>query len=137
MSAHGVDVFNFEFWDGAAPALTQEQVTTHTRPGANGVGQTLAGVWERSFEAVLTADYNSYLSAMVGFNLMRFIVGTGPVQVKYNNINYLGTFGHLYFVDRVTMVSCKVHPRLIGPTYSFIGGARLRVRFRMTPHATA
>lgn len=133
MSAHGIDIFNFEFWRSGPPQLVHEQVVTHTRPGADGIGQTKLGQWGRPFSAELDADFATYGEAMAVYGLLTQIVGTGPVPLKYNQINYMNTFGHLYLVDGVQLIRCKRMNRLIGPGYDFIGGSRLTVSIQLTP----
>jgi hypothetical protein len=134
MSAHRIDVFNFEFWDGSPPVLTYEQGSSFTRPGADGVGQQTLGRWAEPFDATLTAWYASYTLALLAVPRMQAIVRIGPVRLWYNAIDYRTVFGHDYLVDAVEMINCQSVIRLLGPGINLAGGAELLVRFTMTPH---
>ncbi len=133
MSAHGIDVFNIEFWRSGPPQLVHEQVQTHTRPGADGIGQTKLGQWGRPFSSTIEMHFSSFANALLGYGNFTLIVGTGPVQVKYGQVNYLATFGHMYLVDTASLESCSAHPRLKGPGYDYIGGGRVVLTIQMTP----
>jgi hypothetical protein len=134
MSAHRVDVFNFEFWNGSPPTLTYQQGSTFTRAGTNGVGQQRLGRWGDPFDAELTAWYTSYLAAMAALPLMQSMVRTGHVNVIYDGLDYQAALGHRYFVDRVDLVRCQKILRQIGPGINWASGAELVVRFTMTPY---
>ena len=134
VSPHRIDVFNFEFWRGTQPVLPFQNVTTHVKPGTDGVGQIRSGFWGASFTSELEAHYPNYAGAMLGFFLIGQVIGTGPVNIRYNDREFLGDFGVRYFVDDVKLKVCEGVPRLIGRDYDYIGGGRLVVDVKLTPH---
>lgn len=135
MSAHRVDVFNFEFWHGPPPGLAYEHGSSFNRPGADGVGQQRLGKWGDQFEVELVSWWNSYQSALQAIPLMQSIVRTGWVLVTYNSVNYFYEFAHGYFVDVVEPLHCQKVLRLVGPGINLINGAELITRFTMTPYS--
>jgi hypothetical protein len=133
MSAYGIDVFNFEFWEGPPPAIpTQKVVSTH-RPGVSGVSHHLLGTWGDTFSVTLTSHWANFLLAMNGFGLMTSLIGTGGKYVKFNNINWSNMYGVLYNVEAVDIVDMRAAMCLIGPGYIFPNGASLLTRFVLTP----
>ena len=133
MSAHAIDVFNIEFWRGEPPALVQNQVTHHTRPGVDGVGMQNVGLWHPPTEAVVEIVYQTFAQADVGYNALRLLPGQGHVHVKWNNIDYQAAYGHRYFVTGVEKVRVKSVVRAQGPTYSYAPATWLVARVQLQP----
>lgn len=133
MSAYGIDVFNFEFWAGPPPVVPTPKIIESHRPGADGVAQQIIGTWGDTFEASLTSHWASQLAAITGHAFMKLIIGTGPVPIKYNYINWSSMYGVLFHVDAVEPVSLRSVPRLIGPNYDYVGGAILITKWTLTP----
>lgn len=134
MAAHYIDVFSFQFWRSPPPATVHYQTESFTRTGVNGVGKLRNGQRGKQFQATVEEDVISYAYAMGLIPLYHALPGTGPRRVIYNFIDYAAQFSHWYHIDEVEVLSCKTHPRLIGPTYDFYGGARITVRWTMTPY---
>lgn len=133
MSAYGIDVFNFEFWDGPPPVVpTQKVIVTH-RPGVSGVAHQLLGVWGETFDANLTSHWVNQLAAMTGHAYMNALIGTGGKYLKYNNINWSSLHGVLFHVNGVQLVTLKSVPRIIGPGYDFVAGTIMVAKFTLTP----
>jgi hypothetical protein len=133
MSDYGIDVFNFEFWQGPPPVVpTQKIIVTH-RPGVNGVAHQLIGTWGDTFDVVLTSHWATFLHAIQGHQLMNSIIGTGGVMVKYNNINWSSFYGVLYHVEAIEILNLRTALWFVGPTYSFPNGGELVTRFTLTP----
>lgn len=133
MSAYGIDVFNFEFWQGPPPTVPTQKVIVMHRPGVSGVAHQLIGNWGDTFDAVLTSHWATFVAAIQGHQLMDAIIGTGGVMVKYNNINWSSFYGVLYHVEAVEILDLHAALYLIGPTYLFPNGASLTTRFTLTP----
>jgi len=132
MSSHGIDVFNFEFWEGPPPTIPQQHVIGHNRAGANDVALQIIGVWGDPFEVTLTSHWSSVAAAAAGFYAMNSIVGTGWVYVKYANLNYTGLFGVGYHVQKADQVSLYT-ATLVGPGYVYANGGVLQTRFVLVP----
>lgn len=133
MANHYIHVFSFQFWRSPPPTTVQYQGESFTRLGEPIVGKVLTGKRGLPFEAVVEEDFISYAYAMAFIPLYHALPFTGPRRVMYNQIDYLAAFNHLYFIDAVEVVSCKAMPRLTGPGYDFLGGARMQVKWTMTP----
>lgn len=133
MSAHGIDVFNFEYWDGQPPTVPQQHAMAYTRPGAADVSVQLLGIWGDQFEVVLTSHWPSTLAATVGYNTMRLVVGTGWLTCKYANLNYTGLYGVGYHALNVTQVDLRVAALLKGPGYTYTNGGILVTRWTLQP----
>lgn len=133
MSAYGIDIFNFEFWEGPPPPVPTRKVLESHRPGATGVSQQIIGTWGDTFDVQLTAHFSTQLAAITTHALMKSIIGMGPVPIKFNNINWSSMYGVVYQVDAVELVSLKSVPRLIGPNYDYAGGAILITKWTLTP----
>jgi hypothetical protein len=133
MAKHYIDVFSFQFWHGQPPRTVQYQGESFTRVGQPIVGKIMTGKRGLPFECETAEDFVSYAYAMAFIPLYHALPFTGPKRVIYNQIDYLTTYNHLYFIDHVDVVECKAMPRLIGPDYDFPGGARMRVKWQMTP----
>lgn len=134
MAVHYIHIYSFQFWRSPPPTTVQYQGESFTRLGEPLVGKVMTGKRGLPFEAVTEEDFVSYAFAMSFVPLYHALPFTGPVRVIYNNIDYLATFSHLYHVDAVELVECKSMPRLVGPGYDFAGGARMTVKWRMTPY---
>lgn len=133
MAKHYIHVFSFQFWRSAPPATVQNQGESFTRLGEPIVGKIMTGKRGLPFQVVTEEDFISYAYAMAFIPLYDKLPFTGPKRVIYNDIDYLAAFNHLYFVDTVELVECKAMPRLTGPGYDFVGGARMQVKWTMTP----
>jgi len=133
MSAYGIDVFNFEFWQGPPPVVPSQKVLVSHRPGVSGVALQRLGMWGDTFDCVVTSHWASFLAAIAGHQLMTAIIGTGGVAVKYNNVNWTSMYGVLFHVDDVQMVDMHAAQWLIGPGYSLRNGASMATRFTLTP----
>lgn len=134
MATHSVDVFTFQFWRSPPPITVQFQGESFTRFGTDGVGKVRTGKRGPQFQATLEEDVVSYAYAMGLIPLYATLPNTGPKLIIYNGINYLAAFSHLYFVDQVEVIDCRTMPRLTGPNYDFLGGARISVRWTLTPY---
>jgi hypothetical protein len=133
MSGYGIDIFNFEQWAGPPPPIPTMKVTESHRPGATGVAHQLLGTWGDTFEVTLTAVYANQLFAMEAYRLMKSIIGTGMVPLKYNYFNWTGMYGVAYHVMAVDQVQLRSVPRLIGPNYDLIGGCVLVTKWTLSP----
>lgn len=132
MSDHGIDVFNFEFWRGPAPSLPQNKTVAYHRPGAHDVSLQLLGYWGSAFTVELTSHHPTFAAAVTAFELMRDVVGTGWLPVKYANMNYTGLFGVGYHALSVEQ-SRTYTAGILGPGYSYNAGGVLISRWRLQP----
>lgn len=133
MANYGIDVFNFEFWDGPPPSIPTQKVMVTHRPGSSGVSHTLAGEWGDTFSVSLTSHWASQLAATAGYGFMVQLIGTGGKYLKYNNVNWSMMFGILYNVEAVELIEMRSALYLIGPGYVYPNGASLQTRFTLTP----
>lgn len=134
MAAHGIDIFDIEFWNGQAPGFAQADIESHTRPGTVGTYQINRGVKGKPFEVQVRHILPTYVDANAMLRALYLLPGTGPVQVKYNFINYLGIYSHLYTVDQVMEGTAKALGGAIGPTYFYPFGGEVSARLVLTPH---
>ena len=129
MSTYGIDVYNFEFWEGPPPSVpTQKTVASH-RPGVDGVALQLIGTWADAFEVQVTSHWETQLLAAAGYAGMKTLIGLDPVFVKYNNFNWSGIYGVVYNVRAVEMMDLRAALALMGPTYLYANGASMITRF--------
>lgn len=134
MSAHQIaGTYNFEFWRGSPPPFPQYQISQHTRPGINGIGEQRVGRWHPAINAQLVSHWSSYANAIAILDNYAALVGAGLVVVAYNSINWNAAFGIQFLVDRMEFVSCQTNVRLIGPGYDFPAGAELITDWTLTP----
>lgn len=134
MSAHQIaGTWNFEFWRGTPPPLPQYQISQHTRPGINGIGEQRVGRWHAPISATLVSHWSSYVNAMAVIDNYVALTGSGLVVVSYNSINWFGAYGIKFLVDGVEFVDCQARVRLIGPGYDYLGGAELITQWTLTP----
>jgi len=128
MSDYGIDVFDFELWQGPPPSIPTEKSVASTRPGVDGVSLHLIGAWGEPFEVVVTSHWTSLLVAAEKYRLMTLLVGAGLVPVKYAGLNWalLGVGYHVRAVDLVSMRAASI---LMGPGYTYSNGASLETRF--------
>lgn len=133
MANYGIDVFNFEFWEGPAPVIPSQKVATFHRPGAPGVSHQLLGTWGEQFQCTLTSHWATQLDALTAYDLMRNLIGTGGKWLKYNNLNFTGLHGVTYNVDNVELLELRAHLWLVGPGYSYPNGASMQTRFTLSP----
>lgn len=131
---HFIAGFPWQFWRSPPPATVHRQSESFTRIGIDGVGKVITGIRGKQFEAVVEEDTASYAIAMGLIPSLHALPNTGPKGIVYNGIDYMAIFSHLYLIDAVEVVECRSMPRLMGPNYDFLGGARITVRFVMTPY---
>ena len=134
MAKHFIDVYSFQFWRSPPPATVQYVGESFTRVGEDVIGKVRTGKRGKPFEAVTDEDFASYQQAMGFIPLYHALPFTGPKRIIYNQIDYMAVFNHLYFIDAVEILECRAMPRLTGPNYDFVGGARISVRWQMTPY---
>jgi hypothetical protein len=135
MSAYGIHIYNFEFWEGPTPRVATQHVMEHHRPGAAGTALHLLGSWGDKFECVLTSHYAGQLPAASAAHAMRLMIGSGWYPLKYNNLNYTGLTGTGYHVLGVDVLDLRSHILLKGPGYSYPLGCALVTRFTLVPEA--
>ena len=135
MSAHGIDQFNFEHWQGPPPRVIQQHSVAHNRAGASGVALQLVGRWGDPFEVTLTSHYASSYAAAAAFAVMNATVGTGWLAVKYANLNYTGLFSVGYHATMIEQVDLRVSALLIGTGYAYTNGGVLITRWTLQPEA--
>lgn len=133
MASHFIDVFSFELWRSPPPRLVQYQGESFTRVGCPLVGKVNTGKRGLPFEALLDGDFQTYQIALAYAKLYHTLPYSGPKRLIYEGIDYMATHNHLYHVDTVEVLQCRVMPRLIGPNYNYLGGARLSTRWTLTP----
>jgi hypothetical protein len=131
MSAYGIDIYNFEFWDGPPPPIPTTKVLASTRPGVNGVSTHLLGRWAEPFEVTLTSHWASQLAATAGHASMKNLIGADPCYVKYNNLNWTMLHGVFYNVRSIEILDIRSAICLMGPGYVLPGGAALITRYVM------
>ena len=118
---------------GRPRQLVQQHVRVFTKVGQPGISGQLTGAHGDPFEVELWAAFPNQAAGIISENLYRFATGDTPVIVLFNNINYYTAFGHRYLVLRVTTVSFKRHPLLVGFGYAYPGGWILKSRWTMIP----
>jgi hypothetical protein len=133
MASYGIDIFNFEFWEGPPPVIPTLKVVTTHRPGVSGVSEALLGTWGDTFTVQLTSHWANQLYAIQGHALMVPLIGTGGKYVKFNDINWTSMYGVIYNVDAIDLVDLRSHLYLAGPSYAFANGASLVTRWTLTP----
>jgi hypothetical protein len=133
MSAYGIDVFNFEFWDGPPPVVPTPKIIATHRPGVSGSAHQILGTWGDTFDVSLTSHWSDQLAAITGHALMNLLIGTGGKFLKFNDINWSSMYGVLYHVDAVELSDLHLALWLLGPSYSYPNGASLTTRFTLTP----
>lgn len=131
MSNYGIDVYNFEFWDGPPPPIPVRKVVASTRPGVDGVSTHLLGTWADPFEVTLTSHWASQLAATTAYSMMTALIGGDAVYVKYNNVNWTMLHGVFYNVRGIEVLDIRSALFLMGPTYTYANGAALVTRFIM------
>lgn len=131
---HKIHEFTFQFWRSPPPITVHYQSESFTRLGVDGIGKVRTGKRGRQFEAVVEEHAQFYWLAMSVIPQYHALPQTGPKRIVYNGIDYYDTFNHLYLVDNVEIVECQAVPRLTGPGYDFIGGARIVSRWLLTPY---
>ena len=135
MSAHGIDVFNFEHWQGPPPKIAQQHTVGHNRAGASGVALQLLGPWGDPFEVTLTSHHPSGIVAAGVFQQMNAVVGTGWLALKYATLNYTGLFATGYHAISLEQMDLRVSSILIGPGYAYTNGGVLVTRWTLHPEA--
>jgi len=133
MAAYGISIFDFVRWEGPPPPLVKQHVATFNKIGQPGISAQRTGIHGDPFEATLTSVFATQLNQITVEEAYRDTIGANPVQVKWNNINFMMQYLHLYLVVSVDTISVKAHPLLIGPGYSFPGGYLVQTRWTMVP----
>lgn len=135
---HAIAEFEFYRWIGDDPPHpSQPMISTHTRPGVDGVYQVQLGNHGQTFEAELWAIHATFAAAQAFSQFYASLVGRGPVPIKQNNVFYLPAFGMLYSVDRILSTRVDLVAQALGPWYSYAAGGRVKVRLQMTSHPVA
>jgi hypothetical protein len=135
MASFLIGMFDFEFWDGPAPAIPTRRIVVTHQPGVSGVSHQALGVWADSFSTVLTSHHATSDLAAARYWLLTDLIGAGPQQVAYNDMNWSGVYGVGYNVESIELIDIRSAIILIGPGYSYPGGASLVTRFTITPQA--
>ena len=78
--------------------------------------------------------FSTYVEAQAALATWNTLIGIGPVQVKYMNVNYLGVYGHLYSVDQMLERDAYALNGALGPSYYYPFGGVARIRVVLTPH---
>jgi len=133
MSAHGIDIFNFEYWDGPPPSVPSKKMLSYNRAGAVNVSLQYVGKWSDPFEVTLTSHYSSLTNAVAGYNLMLQVIATGWLAVKYADQNYTGLFSVGYHALDIQQTDLRKAAYLIGPGYAYANGGRLVTRWTLQP----
>lgn len=123
--------YNFVRWEGPRPQFTKQHVQTFTKTGVAGVSQLALGVHGDPFEVTLTSVFDTEASARGGENLYRTLIGAGAQTLVYEGTNYTITYAHQYLVEDVVVEEAKRLPLITGPGYSYVGGWRVRSRWRL------
>ena len=134
--AYIIDAYEFEFWDGPAPVVPTRKLIVSHQPGVSGVAHQLLGTWGETFSVVLTSHHATSDAAVVRWWLLTDLIGAGPKQVSYNNMNWSGVYSTCYNIESIELIEIRSAIILIGPGYSYPSGASLVTRFTMTPQAT-
>jgi hypothetical protein len=96
----------------------------------------LMGVHGDPFDVELHAAYPDQLSLTLAENGYRFLVGSSPISVLYNNLNYWTYYQHKYLVVAVSISEIKRLPRQINSLpggYDYLHGWRMKSRWTMIP----
>lgn len=133
MSAYAIGVFDFVRWEGPPPPLVKPHVAIFNKIGQAGISAQNTGAHGDVFEAVLWSVFDTQLNAAYVEDAYRFLIGTNPVFIKYNDIDYAFTFQHRYLILACDTISIKRHPLLWGPGYNFPGGWLVKTRWQMVP----
>ena len=134
MATSYIDIFSFEFWRSDPPRTVSYQGESFIRPGVDGVGKVRTGKRGTQFKVVVEEDLISAAAARALLPRYGMLPFAGPVRVIWEGVDYFTTFNHLYLIDDVQVMQIKTTPRLAGPNYDFLGGARITVHWVMTPY---
>lgn len=130
MTLHAIGPHTFALWLSDPPPIIHQRVATHVRPGQDGVTQQRLGKWGVPFDAVVAAHFPSTTLAQAAIAEYAELPGAGPVSVIWDNVPWT-QYGQLFLVEAARVPSMQVMPRLIGPTYDYIGGVEVIVNFRL------
>lgn len=133
MATSYVDIFSFQFWRGEPPKTVRYEGSSFTRTGVDGTGKVRTGKRGQQFQVVTDEDLITSLAARALVPLYAKLPFSGPVRVVWEGVDYATVFSHLYLIDDAEVLSIRTMPRLIGPSYDYLGGARISVRWTMTP----
>jgi hypothetical protein len=123
-------------WDGPRPAFVTEHPVEFRKPGQDGISAQLQGVNGDPFQVQLTAVFPNEAQCRTAEHGYRDLIGAAPQVLVYENVNYSVVYNHRYFVHGVQIVSAKRMPRLIGPTWDYLGGWQLISAWTLIPVAT-
>lgn len=135
-NAHRVGPYPAAFWRGDAPRFAYQRISTHTRPGANGVGRLLLGKSGQRFTAELEFHSAVYARGLQLYAALMNLTGRPPVPLVYNRqALYRAPWRHLFHVEDVDLVRADEQVRIMGPNYDFVAGAAIvcAVTFRPFP----
>lgn len=133
MAVSYIDIFSFQFWRGEPPKTVRYEGESFTRTGVDGVGKVRTGKRGQQFQVITDEDLATAAAARALVPLYATLPFSGPVRVIWEGVDYAAMFSHLYLVDDVEVLSIRTMPRLTGPNYDYVGGARISVRWTMTP----
>lgn len=133
MAAYGIGIFDFVRWEGPPPPLVKQHVATFNKIGLPGISAQRTGIHGDPFEVMLTSVFATQANQITVEEAYRDLIGADPVQVKWNNLNFLMQYYHLYLVTGVETMRIKAHPLLVGPGYSYAGGYLVQTRWSMVP----
>lgn len=122
----------FEFWRGEAPQFVREHLQQFTKPGKDGHGERKLGAWGVPITCQLESHWPSYAQALAAMQIYNRVIGSGVVQVVYNNVPFSAA-GIGFTVQDIALES-DTHSRIlqIGPDYAYSGAGILRTRWQMT-----
>lgn len=133
MAVSYIDVFSFQFWRSEPPKTVSWKGESFIRTGVPNVGKVRTGKRGPQFRATTEEDLISSAAARALIPLYHALPFAGPVRVIWEGVDYASVFSHFYQIDEVEVVALRTMPRLIGPNYDYIGGARITVNWMMTP----
>lgn len=132
MSGYLIGAYGFIRWEGIRPQFVKQHVVEFRRIGQNGLSAQLQGITGDPFDVTLTAVYASEAATRIAEVNYRNLIGLPQVLV-HEGVNYYSAYRHQYLVHDVQVTEAKSHPRLIGPTYDFVGGWRLVSQWNLIP----
>ena len=133
--SYTIGSFGFVRWEGVRPQFVKEHILTFRKPGQPGISAQTQGKHGDPFQAQLTAVFTTEALARTAETGYVGLIGAPGQVLVYEGTNYQTEYLHLYLVTNVETVSAKSHPRLIGPTYDYIGGWSLVSSWELIPLA--
>ena len=132
---YSIGSYGFVRWQGPAPQLIKQHVRTFSKVGQSGIAAQLLGTFGDPFDVELEAHFDNQTNTSTAENAYRALIGASPQTVVYNGVNYSSAYSHTYLVLDVGIVEIKRCPRLMGISYDYAGGYRVRSRWRLQPIA--